>query len=50
MLKIKLEEDIGATWHVLVGRSFGYSLTCEARHMCEFRMRQVFIENMFYSI
>jgi len=40
MLKICLEKEIGPTWHVIVGRSVGYSITCEARHMCEFRMCQ----------
>lgn len=27
--------------HVLVGRSMAYCITCEARHMCEFRMRHL---------
>jgi len=39
-LKMNLENQIGPTWHVLVGRSMGYCIQCEARHMCEFRMCQ----------
>jgi len=42
-LKTHLEERIGPTWHIIVGRSFGYSIASEARHMCEFRMRHLAI-------
>jgi len=40
-IKTLLERRIGPTWHVLVGRSFGFSIQCEARHFLHLYMQHL---------
>ena len=35
-IKMHIEMILGPTWHVIVGRNFGFCITAEARHLkCE---------------
>ena len=40
-IKTLVEKRIGPTWHVLVGRSFGFSVQCEARHFLHLYMQHL---------
>jgi len=40
-IKTLTEKRIGPTWHVLVGRSFGFSVQCEARHFLHIYMQHL---------
>uniref|UniRef100_A0A6U5CP30 Ubiquitin-like domain-containing protein n=2 Tax=Hemiselmis andersenii TaxID=464988 RepID=A0A6U5CP30_HEMAN len=40
-IKTLIEQRIGPTWHVLVGRSMGYAIQCEARHFLHMFMQHL---------
>ena len=40
-IKTLIEERIGPTWHVLVGRSMGYAVQTEARHFIHMFMQHL---------
>jgi len=40
-IKTLVEKRMGPTWHVLVGRSFGFSVQCEARHFLHLYMQHL---------
>jgi len=40
-IKMHLEMVLGPTWHVIVGRNFGYCITTEARHFIVIRIRHL---------
>lgn len=40
-IKTLVEKHNGPTWHVLVGRSFGFVIQCEARHFLHLYMRHL---------
>mmetsp|Transcript_44745 Transcript_44745/g.70052 ORF Transcript_44745/g.70052 Transcript_44745/m.70052 type:complete len:126 (+) Transcript_44745:207-584(+) len=42
-IKSLIEQRIGPTWHVLVGRSFGFAVQCEARHFLHLYMQHLAI-------
>lgn len=40
-IKLHLEMILGPTWHVIVGRNFGFCITAEARHFVVLRVRHL---------
>jgi dynein light chain LC8-type len=42
-IKMHLEMILGPTWHVVVGRNFGFSVTVQARHFVVIRMLRLYL-------
>ena len=40
-IKMHIEMILGPTWHVIVGRTFGFCITAEARHFVVLRIRHL---------